>query len=182
MNRFTLMAVVLLLATGGTATAAEKEAVDWPARAAMVKVGMTRAEVEKILPRWVPVPYSSEPYSIERYVENCRKNPSIYTEVSNTVGSISFKVSTNALGTNTLILRGEPSSYFGGVVLGTGAGFSECEKYLVAEGWMVTVVYEDKGKETPYTFVNGMLVISKDWERNRAKSRLAAPVKIEKLK
>ncbi len=40
------------------ARAAAKEApIDWPARAATVKVGMTRAEVEKILPRWYPPPY-----------------------------------------------------------------------------------------------------------------------------
>ncbi len=46
-------AVVVLLAAGGAARAAEKEApIDWPARAATVKVGMTRAEVERILPRW----------------------------------------------------------------------------------------------------------------------------------
>jgi len=56
MNRFIVMAVaVVLLAAGGAARAAEKEApIDWLARAAMVKVGMTRAEVEKILPKWEP--------------------------------------------------------------------------------------------------------------------------------
>ncbi|MCX6897802.1 MAG: hypothetical protein NT105_03805 [Verrucomicrobia bacterium] len=54
MNRFMVMAVAaVLLAAGGAAGAAEKEApIDWPARAATVKVGMTRAEVEKILPVW----------------------------------------------------------------------------------------------------------------------------------
>jgi len=54
MNRFIVMAVaVVLLAAGAAARAAEKEApIDWPARAATVKVGMTRAEVEKILPKW----------------------------------------------------------------------------------------------------------------------------------
>jgi len=50
-----LAAIASLLAAGGAARAAEKEtAIDWPARAAMVKVGMTRAEVEKILPIWEP--------------------------------------------------------------------------------------------------------------------------------
>jgi len=54
MNRWTTIAVTALLAAGAAATAAEKEtAIDWPARAATVKVGMTPAEVEKILPRWV---------------------------------------------------------------------------------------------------------------------------------
>lgn len=49
------IAAVLLLAAGGAARAAEKEVpIDWPARAAMVKVGMTRAEVEKILPKLHP--------------------------------------------------------------------------------------------------------------------------------
>ncbi len=56
MNRFMVMAVaVVMLAAGGTARAAEREApIDWPARAATVKVGMTRAEVEKILPKLKP--------------------------------------------------------------------------------------------------------------------------------
>jgi len=52
MNRFVMMAVAVVMLTAvGAARAAEKEApIDWPARAATVKVGMTRAEVEKILP------------------------------------------------------------------------------------------------------------------------------------
>jgi len=57
MNRLMLMAaLVVMLAAGGATGAAEKEApIDWPARAATVKVGMTRAEVEKILPpQWPP--------------------------------------------------------------------------------------------------------------------------------
>ena len=51
MNRFVMMvAAAEVLAV---AAAAEKEApIDWLARAATVKVGMTRAEVEKILPEW----------------------------------------------------------------------------------------------------------------------------------
>jgi hypothetical protein len=53
MNRFMAMTIVaLLLAAAGAVSAAEKGAIDWPARAATVKVGMSRAEVEKILPRW----------------------------------------------------------------------------------------------------------------------------------
>jgi len=61
MNRFIVMAVAVgMLTAGGAARAAEKESlIDWPARAATVKVGMTRAEVEKILPRWNP-PKSSD--------------------------------------------------------------------------------------------------------------------------
>jgi hypothetical protein len=54
MNRFVVMAVaVVMLAAGGAAraaTAAEKEKDHWLALAATVKAGMTRAEVEKILP------------------------------------------------------------------------------------------------------------------------------------
>jgi len=48
----------LLLAVGcGARKEADKEtAIDWPARAATVRVGMTRAEVEKILPEWKPPP------------------------------------------------------------------------------------------------------------------------------
>ncbi|MCX6900558.1 MAG: hypothetical protein NT105_17905 [Verrucomicrobia bacterium] len=59
-NQFIVTAAVAgMLAAGGVARAAEKEApIDWPARAATVKVGMTRAEVEKILPRWT-LPKSS---------------------------------------------------------------------------------------------------------------------------
>ena len=64
MNRFMVMAVAaVLLAAGGAARAAEKEApIDWPARAATVKVGMTRAEVEKILPKLKTTPGSKKPY------------------------------------------------------------------------------------------------------------------------
>ncbi len=53
------MAVTALLAAGGCGAerdAAKESPIDWPARAATVKVGMTRAEVEEILPRWEP-PY-----------------------------------------------------------------------------------------------------------------------------
>jgi len=58
-----MAAVVALLAAGGAARAAEKEApIDWPARAATVKVGMTRAEVEKILPKMKKTPGSKNPY------------------------------------------------------------------------------------------------------------------------
>jgi hypothetical protein len=65
MNRFMMMAVaVVMLAAGGHG--AEREGakvapIDWPARAATVNVGMTRAEVEKILPIWNapgPQPYN----------------------------------------------------------------------------------------------------------------------------
>jgi len=37
-----------------SASAAEKKAIDWSARAALVIVPMARAEVERILPRWYP--------------------------------------------------------------------------------------------------------------------------------
>jgi len=40
----------------------KEEAIDWPARAATVKVGMTRAEVEQILPQWKPPPGSGKSY------------------------------------------------------------------------------------------------------------------------
>jgi hypothetical protein len=51
MKRVMMWAMAAWLLAVGAATAAEKEtAIDWPARAATVKVGMTRAEVEKILP------------------------------------------------------------------------------------------------------------------------------------
>ena len=54
MNRFVMMTVaVVMLAAGGNGAerdAAKESPIDWPARAAMVKDGMTRAEVEKILP------------------------------------------------------------------------------------------------------------------------------------
>ena len=60
MNRFMVMAVAgLLLATGcgKRQDANQKVEIDWPARAATVKVGMTRAEVEMILPILEP-PYT----------------------------------------------------------------------------------------------------------------------------
>jgi hypothetical protein len=53
------LATIALLATalaggyGAERDAAKEAPIDWPARAASVKVGMTPAEVEKILPRWV---------------------------------------------------------------------------------------------------------------------------------
>jgi hypothetical protein len=72
-----------LLAAGGAASAAEKEArIDWPARAATVKVGMTRAEVEKILPRLNPLPKPErkpgEPRELmpRGYHAKCSKIPS----------------------------------------------------------------------------------------------------------
>jgi hypothetical protein len=56
MNRFMMMAVAVgMLAAGGYGAerdAAKEAPIDWPARAATVKVGMTVEEVEKILPRW----------------------------------------------------------------------------------------------------------------------------------
>lgn len=52
-----MIANAATLAAAGAARAAEEEApIDWPARAATVKVGMTRAEVEKVLPQWNPPP------------------------------------------------------------------------------------------------------------------------------
>ncbi len=52
MNILCRSLVPLLLLCALPCLAAEKEApIDWPARAATVKVGMTRAEVEKILPK-----------------------------------------------------------------------------------------------------------------------------------
>ncbi len=58
MNRFLMMAVGVVMLTadgyGAESDAAKNAQIDWPARAAMVKVGMTRAEVEKILPELQP--------------------------------------------------------------------------------------------------------------------------------
>ncbi len=47
--------VVLMNADDAAVRVEDKDTLtDWQARAATVKVGMTRAEVEKILPRWIP--------------------------------------------------------------------------------------------------------------------------------
>ncbi|MCX6900557.1 MAG: hypothetical protein NT105_17900 [Verrucomicrobia bacterium] len=64
MNRFMVMAAVVVLLAAGCGKrqdANQKAEIDWPARAAMVKVGMTRAEVEKILPTWYPPSLSKGP-------------------------------------------------------------------------------------------------------------------------
>lgn len=55
MNLLCCPLVPILLLCALTCLAAEKEApIDWPARAATVKVGMRRTEVEKILPKMRP--------------------------------------------------------------------------------------------------------------------------------
>lgn len=64
MKQFAFIVVVVgLLAMAGAARAAEKEApIDWPARAASVKVGMMRLEVQRILPEWKPPPNSGKAF------------------------------------------------------------------------------------------------------------------------
>jgi len=158
MNRLMLMAaVVALLAAGAAARAAEKEApIDWPARAATVKVGMTRAEVEKILPRW------SMPPGIHRFYDkpDVRK-PSVFSQEVDP----SRELHRTGLGTNTLALR--ERFYDGGthISLGSRGPGLISERYRVSEDWVVTVNYNDRD--------------SKGIKRFSSENRLVAPVKIE---
>ncbi len=67
-----LAVAVVMLATGGCGAkrdAAKEAPIDWSARAALVKDGMTRAEVDKILPEWKPSS-SSEMKQTETSVGN----------------------------------------------------------------------------------------------------------------
>ena len=137
MNRFMVMAVaVVILAAGGYGAerdAAKEAPIDWPARAATVKVGMTRAEVDKILPRWIP-PRSHEKTRSEQPDDK-----------------------------HILILDDQDvRSPQTGVVLGTGAGFSRSQSYFVAEDWRVEVCYDFScGGEPVWT--NEGVKINKDW-------------------
>jgi hypothetical protein len=92
MNRFMVMAVAaVVLAAGGYGAegdAAKEAPIDWPARAATVKVGMTLAEVEKILPVWEP------PRGFEKPILGKTKWPglTVVTSSQNRWGSKEYRV------------------------------------------------------------------------------------------
>jgi hypothetical protein len=146
----------MLLAAGGATAAAEKEAaIDWPARAAMVKVGMTRAEVEKILPRWESSNYPKMP---------------IDTDTKTTVEVRDGR----RVVVKTNLRTGEGST------LSFGDGFPRTEWYLVAEGWQIKLDYDYAGGGVPKREANGEVAVKVFWDYPQ--DRLLAPVKIKKLK
>ncbi len=135
MYRFMVMTAIMgMLAAGcGTREDADKRTeVDWPARAAMVKEGMTRAEVEKILPRWIP-PRSHETTRSEQSDDK------------------------HALTLDDQDVRSPQTE----VLAGTGAGFSRSESYFVAEDWRVEVCYDFTGGGKP-VWSNGVIEHNKD--------------------
>jgi len=58
-----ILAAALAGGSGAERDTAKEAPIDWPARAATVKVGMTRAEVWKILPPWKPQPDPAMAYA-----------------------------------------------------------------------------------------------------------------------
>ncbi len=161
MNRFMVMAVAVgMLAAGGCGAerdAAKEAPIDWPARAATVKVGMTRAEVENILPRW------KSPTDFEKnQSQTIRGKQPLVTEKVDSGGGLPAK----SLGTNTLILG--QGYYSGGtyISLGSRGPGLITENYQVAEDWIVSVNYDDRDSKGSKGFSD--------------ENRLVTPVKIEK--
>jgi len=154
-NQFIVMAVAVgMLTAGGAARAAEKEApIDWPARAATVKVGMTRAEVEKILPRWNPPGYQVH---------------GVDTDTKTTLEMRDGK---------RVMVMQKPLKGTGDA-LSFDDGFPRSEWYLVAEDWRVEVVYDYTGGGMPVRGPNGEVAIRYSVY---AQNRLLRPVKIEKI-
>lgn len=131
--RFMVMTAVMgmLAASCGTREDADKSTeVDWPTRAAMVKEGMTRAEVEKILPEWEG-PRTTE----KRQIDVKEGTYSIHSRSN----SGQMQIDNASLGTNTLLL--DNRFYRRGVEIGIGSGISGSEEYLVAKDWRVVAVY-----------------------------------------
>ena len=160
MNRCIVMAVAaVMLAAGGAARAAEKEApIDWPARAATVKVGMTRAEVEKIMPKWIP-----ECGMHRCYIKPETKKPSLFSKGIDPGRDFH---QTN-LSTNTLMLRTGSWPKGGAIRLGSRGPGWFAETYQLSDDWVVTVNYDDKD--------------NKGIKRYSGENQLVAPVKIETL-
>ena len=154
-----ILAVALAGGCGAKRDAAKETPIDWPARAATVKVGMTRAEVEKILPRWVP--HNSHEKRPGGRMDDQSK---LRIEVRD---GKHFEVIEN------------PSTGAGST-LDLSDGFARTEWYLVEEGWQVEVAYDYTGGAMPSRQSNGELAIRVYWAL--PEDRLLAPVKITKVK
>jgi len=142
-----MAAVAMLLAAGGAARAAEKETDHWLALAATVKVGMTRAEVEKILPEWKP-PVSGKEESVGSNQDVSNTGDRYFSEkdvsrkLANGIDLRSYFVGINSRSPVRLLWEGLP---FGSVNNPKGKSVHRTEVYWVAEAWAVMVCYDCTG-------------------------------------
>lgn len=156
----------MLLAAGGVARAAEKETpIDWPARAATVKVGMTRAEVEKILQESKTAAGGVEAGACAGCkAASGREKYYWEADVSRKLlNGVDLRNYFAGVGTNIVVMW--DTIAFSGVIIPKGKWLGRTEVYWVAEDWAVMVHYDQTGDA---------------W--NHPQNRVCGPVQIKKLK